>query len=235
VHYRFAGQTTYQTAYVPSTDRQGNNRRYVWSLPYDMDPMMNASRVTDLTMPIAIENETPRGVTISAVMEFFFTVNGSVLDAPTSKPFQVKYTGTIAKQVLETKPTGHILHTDVECENGSFRLGSGAGYFAADIDVPAAIANLGSGLDNSLIYGAATGHSGSPANIFSIYFGSMRNVDDAALPTYVDQGYPMTDDTVRAIAFPVGTDSMGVKIKVYDRATKQRRDLEYTFTGCRRH
>lgn len=217
VHYRFGTGELHQ-AYVNSIDRRGNNRRYAWTIDYSLDPMVYVSSVASIKVPFQIVSENETYVTVSADLEVYFTVNGRMLSSPSHHPFVVRYEGYARKPVLAPNDNGYVLHDIVNC-NGA-RFGSGAGFFAADIRDSAAIANLGAGLDGSMIYAVPTARSA--ANM-SFTYGSQTTIAGQALPGF--------SDYAGLTIAPDGT-TMRVEISAYDRSLGKVRTLVQTFNGC---
>src|SRR5207249_7336315 len=106
VHWRWHGQTQeLGWAYVPSIDRRGNNRRYAWSLPYDLDPFMFGRAVPAITVPFHIDREANGWAEVSADLEVTFTVNGQLLQNPSHHPFVVHYEGGAPEPTLAASDT----------------------------------------------------------------------------------------------------------------------------------
>ncbi len=218
VHVRF-GDGEWQHRYVDSVGRSGNNRRYAWSIDYALDPLSFAWSIGGIKVPFTIESETESYARVAADMQVYFTVNGRVLNAPSDRSFVVRYEGQARKPSLAVSETGYVLHDIVTCADGS-RFGSGAGFFAADIRSPAAIADLGAGLDGSMIYGVPTMRASS---VLSFTYGSQIPFAGESLPGFSDSG------GVRIV--PDGT-SMRVELSAYDRALGRVRALTTTVGGC---
>ncbi len=93
VHYRYEGQGDYNTEYVASIDRRGNNRRYVWDLRlHDPFPVSTAPA----TIPYRekhrhTDDDGTTWASVESMMEFYFTVNGRELKKPDGWPFYVLY------------------------------------------------------------------------------------------------------------------------------------------------
>jgi hypothetical protein len=223
VHYRF-GNGAWQTQYVPSIDRRGNNRRYAWSIDWSLDPLANAASLVAVGAPLTIVSEGDGYATVSKDLEVYFTVNGRELKSASGHSFTVRYEGEAREPSLAPNPAGYVLHADVSCQGGALVMGSGAGFFAVDIRDPAAIATLGAGLDGSMIYGTPVAVSGAPGSqVLSGTFSSESTDAGASLPSYRDPGGTRI--------YPDGT-SMHVEVDAYDRATGAIRTLATTFTGC---
>jgi hypothetical protein len=244
VHYRFVGPSgaggdrgpgsgadasPFSQAYVSSIDRRGNNRRYAWALDIGLDPFLMTPTLPDISVPFEIASESDDSASVTATLEFYFTVNGQVLDSPRNAPFKVKYEGYARKAKLAPKDGGHVLYPRVTCANDAVRFGDGAGYLAADVRDRTAVAALAAGLDRGDAYGSAVGVSGAGATrIFSVLFGSITNVPGQALPGFADGLYASHQD---AVATPDG-DRMRLTLRTYDRTAKLTRELSTTFDGC---
>lgn len=223
VHYRFGHEGAFQHAYVSSIDRRGNNRRYAWSVDWTLDPFSHSSSLAAIPAPLEILSETDTYAQVRADMEFYFTVNGRVLAARDGHDFVVRFEGYAYKPTLAPADDGYVLYDIVTCEDGKVRFGSGAGYFAADIRVPAVIEALGAGLDGSMIYGVPTARG--TANL-SFTYGSQLAVEPGqTLPGFSDAG------GLRIV--PDGT-SLRVELAAYDRALGRTRTLTATVAGCSR-
>ncbi len=221
VHYRFGDEGEFQHAYVNSIDRRGNNRRYAWSLDYSLDPFGRASTVPTIPAPFKIISESATYITASADLEFYFTVNGRTLDAPSSHPFTIEYQGYARKPTMTPNPDGNVLHDIVTCEGGTVRIGTGAGFFATDIRSPAAIADLAGDTSNT-IYGIPLALANG-GQLLEMSYGSQIPVAGQTLPGFSDfGGLRMTPD---------GTD-MTIELDVYDRTLGKVRTLSTTVGGC---
>jgi len=232
VHYRYGSEGEFKTKYVSSIDRRGNNRRYAWSLDMSLDPLVYVGSVATMRAPFTILSESENPVTgegsatVRSTMEFYFTVNGKVLNASNDAPYRVDYMGYVRTSVRH-RVNPAVLHERVACRGASF--GGGAGYNAVDITDAAAIDALASGLDGSLIYGAGLNVadvSGTRSLSVSIGGSILRN-DAETLPHYMDNSY--SGPNVQAV--PSG-DTLTLKLAAYDRASQRTRVLEHTFTGC---
>jgi hypothetical protein len=222
VHYRHGTTGPFQSAYVSSNGRRGNNRRYAWSLEYQLDPTVYTPSLPQVKAPFRILSESNGWALIEADMEVYFTVNGRALKSPSARPYVIRYQGYVRTPSLAPNPNGYVLHDIVTCEGGAVRFGSGAGYFAADID-HAKAAPLAAGLDGSLIYGVGVARAGT---MLQMIYSSQTTVPGQALPSWVDSG------GMRIV--PDGT-SMRVELDVYDRALAAKRTLTATFGGCIKH
>ncbi len=219
VHYRYGDAGPFQSAYVNSNGRRGNNRRYAWSLDYQLDPTVYVASIAKVKAPFRILSESNGWATIEADLQVYFTVNGRKLQTPSGKPYTVRYQGYVREGALQANASGYVLHDIVTCEQGKARFGSGAGYFAADLDTPTA-APLAAGLDGSLVYGSGVARTGQ---MVQMIYGTQLTVAGQALPGFLDEaGMRIT---------PNGT-SMTVELDVYDRALGATRVLSATFTGC---
>lgn len=215
VHYRYGSTGELQWKHVSSIDRRGNNRRYALPLDYSLDPTVYQPSLATMKAPFEILSESPGWVRVAADLELYFTVNGRTLNAPSNRPFTIRYVNTLRAPELEPKAEGYVLHDLVTCEGA--RFGSGAGYFATDIREPAAIAALGG---DDLIYGAYVART--PALISMIY-SSQIPVAGESLPGFVDAG---------GMRITPAGDTMTVELDVYDRALGATRVLSHTFTDC---
>jgi hypothetical protein len=220
VYYRFGSTGAFQWEHVNSIDRRGNNRRYAWSFGFERDPLKFQTSVANLGVPIRIESESNGYAYVSADLELYFTVNGQKLEAPSHKPFTVRYQNYARVPSLAANPSGYVLHDIVSCEQGAARFGSGAGHFAADIRRGSAIAKLGAGLDGSLIYG---GNVGGTNQLLHMTYWTQAPVAGQALPSF--------HDAPGIVITPDGT-TMRVEVNVFERATGTTRKLSETFTGC---
>lgn len=223
VHYRYRGTTAWKMAYVPAIDRRGNNRRYVWSLSHEIDPLAG-SNVADAKAPFEIVAENPTYATARAELEFYFTVNGHELSTSTNGRFRVAYTNYVDKPTFAVAPSGNVLYPEVTC--AGLRLGSGAGFFVADVTDPAAVDVLGAGASGAAkINAARIGIAGTGATrVLSLPFGERD-----ASGRYVDGGY---GGAWRAEAKAIGGGKTTLTVKAYDRASKQVEPLSWTFAGC---
>ena len=219
VHYRF-GDGAYQHAYVNSIDRRGNNRRYAWSVSFGFDPFGHSTSLASIQAPLTILSETETSAFVQADLDFYFTVNGRVLNTNANRDFAVEFTGYTSKPTLVPDDNGYVLHDIVTCEGGKVRFGSGAGFFAADIRVPAVVATLGKGLDGSMIYGVPTARG---TENLSFTYGTQTTVAGQALPGF--------NDGAGLRIVPNGT-SMVVELDAYDRAAGKTTTLTATVSGC---
>ena len=223
VHFRF-GDGAWQTAYVPSIDRRGHNRRYAWSLDPALDPMLNAASLVAVGAPLTIVSESDGWAEVQKDLVFYFTVNDEKLLTTSGRAFTLRYEGEAREPSLPAKDGGYVLGDTTICGGGALHIGWGAGYFAVDVHDAAAVAALGGGLDGSQIYGAPVGLSGTaPAQILSTIFSSSENVPGQTMPAYRDPG--------GARALPDGT-SVHVAFDVYDRASGTVQTRSWTFDGC---
>lgn len=219
VHYRYQGATEWKTAYVPSIDRRGNNRRYAWSLSQEMDPL-GGYNVADAKAGFDIDSENPTYATVRSTLEFYFTVNGHKLSTSTNENFEIAYVGTVEKPSFDPPASGAVLYPEYKC-NG-LTVGSGAGYFAADVKGEGAIDSLAT--TSSEIGAARVGVVGNaPKRTLSLTFSSK---DSAG--RYVDGYYSPSS---RAVAERNGSDAT-LTVKVYDRNAKKIVDKSVTFHNC---
>jgi hypothetical protein len=170
--------------------------------------------------PFRIVSESNGWALVEADLELYFTVNGRALKTPSNNNYTVRYQGYVRiGGTLASNANGYVLHDIVKCEGGAVRFGSGAGYFAADMNHAKALP-LTVGLDGSLIYGVGVGHSG---NLVQLTYSSQFTVAGQALPAW--------RDAMGMRIEPNGT-SMKVELDVYDRAMAAKRVLSTTFDGC---
>lgn len=221
VHYHFKGTTEWKTAYVPALDRRGNNRRYVWSLSYDMDPL-GGYNVADAKAPFEIASETATSALVKSDMEFYFTINGNYLSTSTNQNFHVAYEGQIEKPSVGAG-TG-VLYPDVACTG--LKVGSGAGFFSADITDEAAIDQFLAGDPILAAHVAVNGTA--PNRTLSVYFGSLNNTPAGQLPNY-SEGFGAA---WHAQTRDAGNGTMAVDVKVYDRAQGKVVTRSATFASC---
>lgn len=221
VHYRHQGSADWKTAYVPSIDRQGNNRRYAWTLTQEMDPL-GGNNVADAKAGFYVENEQPAWANVKSTMEFYFTVNGHKLTTSTNENFRVEYHGTVEKPVWESPPaSGAVLYPEITCDGA--KVGSGAGYFAIDVKDQGAIDTLAT-KPNYEIAAARIGITGNaPNRTLSLTFGSKD-----AQGNYVDGYYAPSS---RAETKLEGS-KLTLSVKVYDRVANQMATKSVTFANC---
>ncbi|HEY5935067.1 MAG TPA: hypothetical protein VIU61_10540 [Kofleriaceae bacterium] len=220
VHFRHGSSGPFEMAYVNSIDRRGNNRRYAWALEIQHDPTAYVASLPQMTAPFRILSESGDWAFVESDLEFYFTVNGRKLETPSGNRFVIRYQEYLRTPKLPHSETGYVLHDIVTCEQGAVRFGSGAGFFAADIRSPAAVAALGAGADGSLIYGSPVASNGT---LLSMTYGTQVAVPGEALPGFVDAGGLRIE--------PQGS-TMRVELDVYDRALAVTRQLSATLTGC---
>jgi len=226
-YYRYGHTGEFQWVHVPSIDRRGHNRRYAFALDYTLDPTVYVPSVAMMKVPFQIVNEGSsssggeKWAYVSADLEVYFTVNGATLNSPSNKPFVIRYQNYLREPTLAANDSGYVLHDIVTCQQGAARFGSGAGFFAADIRDPAAVAALGTGLDGSLIYGVGLARANS--GVLSMIYSNQQAVSGESLPGFSEStGLEIT---------PAGS-TMRVDIDVYDRALGATRKVSQTFTGC---
>jgi hypothetical protein len=223
VHYRF-GTGAWQTAYVPSIDRRGHNRRYAWSLDASLDPMLNGGSVVAVGAPLTIVSESSGWAEVQKDLQFYFTVNGEKLMTPSAQTFTLRYEGEAQEPTLAAKDGGYVLGDTTICQAGALHIGWGAGYFAVDVHDQAAVAALGGGAGNGQIYGVPVALSGAPgAQILSTIFSSSEDVPGQTMPAYRDPNGARVE--------PDGT-SVHVAFDVYDRASNTVQTRAWTFTDC---
>lgn len=133
----------------------------------------------------------------------------------------VRFSGYAYKPTLAANDDGYVLYDIVTCEGGNVRLGSGAGFFAADIRVPAVVEALGAGLDGSMIYGVPTARGSE--NLSFTYGSQLAVAPGQTLPGFSD------NSGLRIV--PDGT-SMKIELDAYDRALGRTRVLSATVSGC---
>lgn len=217
-HYGFVGSPVKQ-AYVSSIDRRGNNRRYAWGLDFALDPTAYVPSIAEMPVPFEITSEGQGYASITADLAVTFTVNGRTLNAPSNKPFVVRYEGTVREGELAPSDTGYVLHDIVTCDGA--RFGSGAGFFVADISSAAAIGALApAGGDLAYGVGVAVEAGGS---LLSATYTTQR--------TYAGEVLPGFEDPAGIRVIPSGS-TMRVELDTYDRAAKARRTLTASFAGC---
>ena len=224
VHYRYGGSGAYHMAYVPSIDRRGNNRRFAFALDTSLDPFasIEAPSIPALAKkaPIQIVREGDGYVSLAVDLELYFTVNGRVLKPSAQKNFTIHYLGDVYLPKLAPNPTGLVITTNVTCESGAAKFGSGAGYFVADIRKSSAITTLAAGLDGSWYY---PGPVGMTASVLSLSPSEQKQVTGQMLPSWTSSG---------GMRFmPDGT-QMRVELDVYDKAAAATKTVSATFTGC---
>jgi len=220
VHYRHGSSGPFEMAYVNSIDRRGNNRRYAWALEVQHDPTAYVPSLPQMAAPFRILSESGDWAYVESDLEFYFTVNGRKLETPTGNRFVIRYQEYLRTPKLPHSETGYVLHDIVTCEQDTVRFGSGAGFFAADVRAPAAVAALGAGADGSLIYGTPVASDGA---LLSMTYGTQITVPGETLPGFVDAGGLRVE--------PHGT-TMEIELDVYDRALAMTRQLSATVTGC---
>jgi hypothetical protein len=228
-HYRYSpNDASYESKYVNSIDRRGNNRRYAFNLAFDLDP---TTSIGGTSIPqvakkgqIEIVSESATSVSLFVDMEVYFTVNGRALRPNATDGFTIRYQNTLSKPTpLQTSANGLVLHDIVTCENGAARFGSGAGYFVADIRNPMARAKLGAGLDGSWIYPVRAGTEG---DVMSFTYSTQLDVSGQTLPGFEGHG---------GLRIAPDGDMMRVELDVFDRAQHEARTVTSTFTGCLRN
>ena len=220
VHYRHGSAGPFEMAYVNSIDRRGNNRRYAWALEVQHDPTAFVPSLPQMAAPFRILSESGEWAFIESDLELYFTVNGRKLETPSGNNFIIRYQEYLRTPKLPHQDSGYVLHDLVTCEDGLVQLGSGAGFFAADVRHPATVVALGAGADGSLIYGTPVASDGA---LLSMTYGTQIAVPGETLPGFVDAGG-------LRIA-PHGT-TMAIELDVYDRALEMTRQLAATVTGC---
>jgi hypothetical protein len=217
-HVRYGSSGPFQASYVDSNGRRGNNRRYAFALSYSMDPTINVGTLPNLKHPFRILSESDGWAFVEVDMQVYFTVNGRALKTPAQKPYTIRYQNYLRVPSLAPNANGYVLHDIVTCEGGAVRFGSGAGFFAADMN-HAKAAPLAAGLDGSLIYSVGFAKAGQ---MVQTTYGSQITVAGQTLPGFTDTGLRIT---------PNGS-QMTVAVDVYERATSAKRTLSATFSGC---
>jgi hypothetical protein len=86
-HYRFSPSSPWQTAYVNSLDRVGNNARFAWDLG-GVDPFHPYGCLPDIPVEAVTQ---PDGRDARATMELFFSVNGAPLAPADAAAWQVSF------------------------------------------------------------------------------------------------------------------------------------------------
>jgi hypothetical protein len=213
VHYRYGHSGAFTNAYVPSIDRRGNNRRYAWALDFSLDPTVYVASLPQIRAPsFEILSENGEWAYVSADLELYFTVNGQILQAPAQRPFAIRYQNYVRTPKLAPSPSGYVLHDIVTCDGA--RFGSGAGFFAADLD-----ANTFTELGDS-IPGVGVSNNGATR---SMTYSTQITVPNQSLPGFVESGgLRITPD---------GT-TMRVELDVYDRTEKRIKQLTETYANC---
>ncbi len=92
VHYRWAGQPSFQTEYVSFARRVGNDARYELPLrPFDP---MHGNVITDPASqcPVGELSLTPDGFYVATTLELYFTVNGKELRPSAGQTYLVTFT-----------------------------------------------------------------------------------------------------------------------------------------------
>jgi hypothetical protein len=221
VHYRYQGSPDWKTAYVPSIDRKGNNRRYAWSLTQEMDPLVG-SNVADAKAGFYVKNESATSAQVESTLEFYFTINGHKLTTSTNDNFRVAYQTTVEKPEWASPPAnGAVLYPEITCDGA--KVGSGAGYFAVDVKDEAAIDKLATKA-NYEIPAARIGITGNaPSRTLSLTFGSRD-----ANGNYVDGYYAPSS---RAETKLEGS-NLTLSVKVYDKVQNQVATKSATFGNC---
>lgn len=221
VHYRHQGTSAWKTAYVPSIDRRGNNRRYAWSLSQEMDPL-GGMNVADAKAGFYVVNEQPTWASVQSTLEFYFTINGHELTTSTNDNFRIAYQGTVEKPVWESPPAnGAVLNPVITCDGA--KVGSGAGYFAVDVKDQTAIDALATKASYE-IAAARIGITGSaPNRTLSLTFGS-RDADG----NFVDGDYSPWS---RAETKLVGS-NLTLSVKAYDKVANEVVTKSATFGNC---
>lgn len=219
VHYRFGTTAPFEHAYVDSNGRRGNNRRYAFPLTYGLDPLTNVPTLAQMRAPFRILSEQNGYALVEADLQLQFSVNGRALRPAPEALYTVRYQGQVRVPTLAPEPAGYVLHDIVTCEAGAVRFGSGAGFFAADLN-HAKAAPLAAGLDGSLIYGVGVAKTGG---MVQLTYPQQDTVPGQALPGFSDgSGLRIT---------PNGS-TMTVAIDAYDRATGTKQVVSATFAGC---
>lgn len=218
-HVRYGNSGQFQASYVNSNGRRGNNRRYGFALEYQMDPTTYVASLPQMKAPFKILSESNGWAMIEADMQVYFTVNGRALKTPSQKPYTIRYQGYVRTPALAPNAAGYVLHDIVTCEGGAVRFGSGAGYFAADMN-HAKAAPLAAGLDGSLIYGVGVAKAGA---MVQMTYSSQITVAGQSLPGWVESG---------GMRITPSGSNMTVEVDVYDRAMAAKRTLSATFAGC---
>jgi hypothetical protein len=219
VHYRYGTTGAFEQAYVDSNGRRGNNRRYAFPLTYGLDPLTNVPSLAQMRAPFRILSEQNGYALVEADLQVYFTVNGRKLTPAPEALYTIRYQGQVRVPTLAPNPAGYVLHDIVTCESGAVRFGSGAGFFAADMN-HAKAAPLAVGLDGSLIYGVGVAKTGG---MVQLTYAQQNTVPGQALPGFSDgSGLRIT---------PSGS-TMTVAIDAYNRATGAKQVVTATFAGC---
>lgn len=101
VHYRYAGQTEWQWAWIDFERRVGNDARYAVPLR-DLDPLGGNTRTSADECPDAALRLDPTGTYVETSVELYFTINGHALRAADGAPFR----GTFADYAGLYAPCG---------------------------------------------------------------------------------------------------------------------------------
>lgn len=219
VHHRYGASGAYEQAYVDSNGRRGNNRRYGFPLTYGLDPLTNVPSLAQMRAPFRIVSEANGYALVETDLQAYFTVNGRKLAPSPESLYTVRYQGQIRVPTLAANPAGYVLHDLVTCEGGAVRFGTGAGFFAADMNHAKAAA-LATGLDGSLIYGVGVAKTGG---MVQLTYPQQDTVPGQTLPGFSDgSGLRIT---------PNGS-TMTVAIDAYSRATGTKQVVSATFAGC---
>ena len=122
-------------------------------------------------------------------------------------------------------PGTGVLYPDVTC--AGMTVGSGAGFFSADISDQATIDAF---LAGNPIHAAHMDLNGTGANRkLGIHFSSAANVPEGQFPNYVDGYYA---SHFRAQTRDAGNGSMAVDIEVFDRDQNKLVTRTATFGSC---
>ncbi len=224
VHYRYKGESAFKTAYVPSIDRRGNNRRYAWNLSQDLDGLPGEN-VADSKGQIEVVKDFGTSAYMRSELQFYFTVNGKKLSTSTNNNFRIAYQSTIRKQAPISLPGPAVLHPKVTC-NG-LTAGGGAGFDALDITDQSAINAI---LNDDYFHAATLAMSGSGASrTLTVRFSETLASPPGTLPHYHDGSF---NGSVRAETEDAGSGKFALRVKVYDRTTKKLKTISRTFSSC---
>jgi hypothetical protein len=184
-----------------------------------MDPLASYN-VADAKAGFDVESENPTYATVRSTMEFYFTINGHYLSTSTNQNFKVAYVGSVEKPSFTPPANGAVLYPEVTCDG--LKVGSGAGYFAADVKDENAIDQLAT--TSSEIGAAHLGVAGNaPSRVLSLTFGSKD-----AQGNYIDGYY---SGSARAETKKSGSD-VTLSVKSYDRNAKKIVEKSATFHNC---
>lgn len=91
MHYRFRTDGSWAWRWVGLDRRIGNDARYAVDLRRELDPLAGRTRTTAAECPDATLWLTPDGHYVETEAEYYFSVNGSELRAPSGQPFTGRF------------------------------------------------------------------------------------------------------------------------------------------------